>query len=384
MIWEELTCQLQSLASDNLLRRRRTLESACGPYAVIDGEPFLAFCSNDYLGLASHPALMEAVASSVRRWGTGSGGSHVVSGHMQPHEELEKALAAFVGAERALFYSTGYMANIGVVPTLVGRGDAVFADRLNHASLIDAVQLSRAEHRRYAHNDMAHLERLLSASTAKRKLILSDAVFSMDGDLAPLEKLAELAERYDAWLVIDDAHGFGVLGRHGRGSLDHAGLSFSPRLVYIGTLGKAAGVSGAFIAGSDTVIEWLMQRSRSYIFTTASSPVLASAICASLELIANGDDRRSHLQKLITRLQNGLSGSRWILLPSFTAIQPVVIGENDAVLKVSEGLRDRGIWVPAIRPPTVPVGSARLRISLSAAHTEEQVDTLVQALKELA
>ena len=384
MIWEELTRQLQSLASDNLLRRRRTLESACGPYAVIDGKPLLAFCSNDYLGLAAHPALKEAVSASARRWGTGSGGSHVVSGHMQPHEALEKALAAFVGAERALFYSTGYMANIGVVPTLVGRGDAVFADRLNHASLIDAVQLSRAEHRRYAHNDMAHLERLLAASTAKRKLILSDAVFSMDGDLAPLAKLAELAERYDAWLVIDDAHGFGVLGRHGSGSLDHAGLPFSPRLVYIGTLGKAAGVSGAFVAGSDTVIEWLMQRSRSYIFTTASSPVLASAICASLELVANGDDLRSHLQALIARLQNGLSGSRWKLLPSFTAIQPVVVGENDAVLKVSEGLRDRGIWVPAIRPPTVPAGSARLRISLSAAHTEEQVDTLVQALRELA
>ena len=384
MIWEELTRQLQSLSENNLLRQRKTLESACSTQAVIDGRTVLAFCSNDYLGLASHPALADAVCASARQWGTGSGGSHVVSGHMGPHDALEKALAGYVGADRALFYSTGYMANVGVVPTLVGRGDAVFADRLNHASLIDAVQLSRAEHRRYAHNDMEQLEKMLAASDAKRKLILTDAVFSMDGDLAPLKALIGLAERYDAWLVVDDAHGFGVLGREGRGSLDHAGLSFSPRLVYVGTLGKAAGVSGAFVAGSETVIEWLMQRSRSYIFTTATSPVMASAILASLELIRNGDDRRCHLQALIDRLQRGLDGSKWKLLPSFTAIQPVVVGENDAVLNVSAELAKRNIWVPAIRPPTVPKGSARLRISLSAAHTHEQVAQLVDALREMA
>lgn len=384
MIWEELTRQLQSLSENNLLRQRKTLESVCSTQAVIDGRTVLAFCSNDYLGLASHPALADAVCASARQWGTGSGGSHVVSGHMGPHDALEKALAGFVGADRALFYSTGYMANVGIVPTLVGRGDAVFADRLNHASLIDAVQLSRAEHRRYAHNDMEQLEKMLAASDAKRKLILTDAVFSMDGDLAPLKALIGLAERYDAWLVVDDAHGFGVLGREGRGSLDHAGLSFSPRLVYVGTLGKAAGVSGAFVAGSETVIEWLMQRSRPYIFTTATSPVMASAILASLELIRNGDDRRCHLQALIDRLQRGLDGSKWKLLPSFTAIQPVVVGENDAVLNVSAELAKRNIWVPAIRPPTVPKGSARLRISLSAAHTHEQVAQLVDALWEMA
>ncbi len=384
MIWEELTRRLQSLSENNLLRQRKTLESACGTQAVVNGRKVLAFCSNDYLGLASHPALADAVCESARRWGTGSGGSHVVSGHMGPHDALENALAAFVGAERALFYSTGYMANVGVVPTLVGRGDAVFADRLNHASLIDAVQLSRAEHHRYAHNDMEQLEKMLAASDARHKLILTDAVFSMDGDLAPLKILMELAGRYDAWLVVDDAHGFGVLGREGRGSLDHAGLPFSPRLVYVGTLGKAAGVSGAFVAGSETVIEWLMQRSRSYIFTTATSPVMASAILASLELIRNGDDRRCHLQALIGRLQRGLCGSKWKLLPSFTGIQPVVVGENDAVLNISAELAKRGIWVPAIRPPTVPKGSARLRISLSAAHTHEQVVRLVDALREIA
>lgn len=387
MIWEELTRQLKALSENNLLRQRKTLESACGTQAVIGGiggKTVLAFCSNDYLGLASHPALVNAVCESARQWGTGSGGSHVVNGHMGPHDVLEKALAAFVGAERALFYSTGYMANIGVVPTLVGRGDTVFADRLNHASLIDAVQLSRANHRRYAHNDMDQLEKMLAASDARHKLILTDAVFSMDGDQAPLNVLTELAERYDAWLVIDDAHGFGVLGHEGRGSLDHAGLSFSPRLVYIGTLGKAAGVSGAFVAGSDTVIEWLMQRSRSYIFTTATSPVMASAILPALELIKNGNDRRRHLQALIDQLQHGLNGSVWKLLPSFTAIQPVVVGENDAVLNVSAELGKRGIWVPAIRPPTVPQGSARLRISLSAAHTHEQVARLIDALREIA
>lgn len=383
MIWEELTRQLESLSEDNLLRQRKTLESACGTHAVIGGKRVLAFCSNDYLGLASHPALTEAVCESARLWGTGSGGSHVVSGHMSPHEALEKALAGFVGAKRALFYSTGYMANIGVVPTLVGRGDAVFADRLNHASLIDAVQLSRADHRRYAHKDMAQLEKMLSQSEARHKLILTDAVFSMDGDLAPLKTLFALAERYDAWLVVDDAHGFGVLGHEGRGSLDYCGIPFHPRLVYIGTLGKAAGVSGAFVAGSDTVIEWLMQRSRSYIFTTATSPVVASAILASLELVRNAGDRRRYLQELIAQLQDGLKDTRWKLLPSFTAIQPVVVGENDAVLKVSRELQRRGIWVPAIRPPTVPKGSARLRVSLSASHTKEQVAKLIGALREM-
>ena len=296
---------------------------------------------------------------------------------------LEEALAQFVGAGRALYYSTGYMANIGVVPTLVGRGDAVFADRLNHASLIDAVQLSRADHRRYAHKDMAQLEKMLAASDAKRKLILSDTVFSMDGDVAPLKELLDLAEQYDAWLVLDDAHGFGVLGQEGRGSLDHFGIAFHPRLVYIGTLGKAAGVSGAFVAGSSTVIEWLMQRSRSYIFTTASSPIIAVALLASLELVRQGEDRREQLRRLAKSLHEGLQGTAWRILPSFTAIHPIIVGGNDAVLKVSDALMDRGIWVPAIRPPTVPKGQARLRISLSASHTLADVGRLVSALREI-
>jgi 8-amino-7-oxononanoate synthase len=383
MIWTELESELAALADKHLLRTRKTLESGCNTHMMVSGKSLLAFCSNDYLGLASHPLIGQAICDAVKRWGTGSGGSHVVNGHMLPHQQLEEALADFVGADRALYYSTGYMANIGVVPTLVGRGDAVFADRLNHASLIDAVQLSRAEHRRYAHKDMAQLEKMLAASDAKRKLILTDAVFSMDGDIAPLKELFDLAERYDAWLVLDDAHGFGVLGLEGRGSLSHFGMPFHPRMVYVGTLGKAAGVSGAFVAGASTVIEYLMQRSRSYIFTTASSPIIASALLTALELIKTGESRRKQLRALSQCLRDGLSGTAWQLLPSSTAIHPVVVGGNEAVLKVSKALMDSGIWVPAIRPPTVPQGAARLRISLSASHTLDDVKRLTDALREI-
>ena len=383
MIPNDIHSQLDALRTEDQLRRRRTLGAPCGPDALVDGSALLSFASNDYLGLATEPALAEAAADAARRWGVGAGASHLVSGHMTPHERLEQELAAFVGAERALFFSTGYMANLGVVPALVERGDAIFADRLNHASLIDAARLSGAEHRRYPHNDMQALERLLEASNARRKLILVDAVFSMDGDLAPLPHLFELADRFDAWLVIDDAHGFGVLGPQGRGSLAHAGLALQPRILYVGTLGKAAGVSGAFVAGTDSAIEWLMQRARTYIFTTASSPMIAAALSASLVLIEAGDARRQRLNQLIASLREGLDGTRWHLLPSPTAIQPIMIGSNEDALRVSAQLAERGIWVPAIRPPTVPQGTARLRVSLSAAHKPEHVERLVEALKEV-
>jgi 8-amino-7-oxononanoate synthase len=333
--------------------------------------------------LAADPVLIEAARNAALQWGVGAGSSHLVGGHMTPHEKLEQTLACFLCAERALLFSTGMMANLGIVPTLVGRGDAIFADRLNHASLIDAAQLSRADHIRYPHNDLNALERQLIASKAKRKLILTDAVFSMDGDLAPLPQLLQLAERFDAWLVVDDAHGFGVLGKNGRGSLSHFGMTMNPRLIYMGTLGKAAGVSGAFVAGSANLIEWLIQRARTYIFTTASSPIIAGALLASIDLIEMGDARRAHLQRLIVRLQEGLANTRWNLLPSTTAIQPIVIGENEEALQVTEALYKQGIWVPAIRPPTVPKGTARLRVSLSAAHTVEHVDRLIEALRNL-
>lgn len=344
----------------------------------------LAFASNDYLGLAAHPAVTEALIEGAKQWGAGSGASHLVSGHLAPHEELETALAEFVGFPRALSFSSGYLANLAVVPTLTGRGDAVFADKLNHASLIDAVQLSRADSHRYPHGDMVALEKQLAASAAKCKLIVTDAVFSMDGDLAPLPQLLALAERYDAWLLVDDAHGFGVLGQHGAGSLAHFNLPYSPRLILMGTLGKAAGAGGAFIAGSETMIEYLISKARSYIFTTAAPPAIACALLKSLEIIAAGEDRRATLQAHIARLRAGLADLPWQLLDSPTAIQPLIVGENVAALALSEALAERGIWVPAIRPPTVPKGTARLRISLSAAHTAANIDQLIAALRELA
>jgi 8-amino-7-oxononanoate synthase len=384
VIWDQLDAGLAQLAADGLLRRRRTLDAPCGPEAVIEGRRVVAFCSNDYLGLANHPALVAAARVAASRWGVGGGASHAVSGHLRPHAELEERLAALVGRERALYFTTGYMANLAVAPTLVGRDDAIFADKLNHASLIDAALLARAEHLRYPHGDADALARRLEQSRARRKLILTDAVFSMDGDLAPLPELFALAERFDAWLVVDDAHGFGVLGPGGRGSLAHFDLPPSPRLILMGTLGKAAGVSGAFVAGDRRVIEWLMQRARSYIFTTASSPILAAALLASLELIAAGDERRAYLQRLILRLREGLNGLPWRLLPSPTAIQPLLIGGNEATVQLAGQLFERGLWVPAIRPPTVPAGTARLRISLSAAHDESQIDDLIAALHDCA
>lgn len=384
MIWEELEIGLAQLATEGLRRRRRTLDAPCGPEAIIDGRPVVAFCSNDYLGLANHPAIVAAAQEAAGRWGVGSGASHVVSGHLRPHEDLEARLATFVGRERALYFTTGYMANLAIVPTLVERHDAIFADRLNHASLIDAALLARAEHVRYPHGDVDALAARLEQSRAHRKLILTDAVFSMDGDLAPLPELFALAERFDAWLVVDDAHGFGVLGPSGRGSIAHFELPPSPRLILMGTLGKAAGVSGAFVAGDQRVIDWLVQRARPYIFTTASSPLIAAALLASLDLIAAGDERRAHLRRLIDRLRSGLEELPWRLLPSPTAIQPLLIGGNDAVVRLSERLFARGLWVPAIRPPTVPAGTARLRISLSAAHDETQIDALITALHDCA
>lgn len=385
MIWDELDSELAGLKAQGLQRHRRVLDTRCGVEAEVDGRTLLSFCSNDYLGLAAEPALIEAAREAATLWGVGSGASHLVSGHLAPHETLEQHLAAFVGSARALYFSTGYMANLGVVPALVGRGDAVFADRLNHASLIDAAQLSRADHQRYPHNDLAALERQLAASSARRKLILTDAVFSMDGDLAPLPQLLELAERFDAWLVVDDAHGFGVLGPQGRGTLAHAGIALGtqPRLLYIGTLGKAAGVSGAFVAGATNVVEWLMQRARTYIFTTAASPIVAATLIKSLDLIKHGDARRSHLLLLIERLRSGLQNTRWQLMPSPTAIQPILIGDNDAALHIAQALAEQGIWVPAIRPPTVPKSSARLRITLSAAHSIGQLERLLAALRQL-
>jgi 8-amino-7-oxononanoate synthase len=379
---QALAAELADLEARDLKRTRRVLETPQGARVRVDGREYVAFCSNDYLGLAAHPQLIQAAREGAARYGVGAGASHLVLGHSAAHAELERRLAAFVGLPRALLFSTGYQANLGAVTALVGRADAVFADRLNHASLNDAALLSRAEFRRYPHLDLAALERLLAGSRARRKLIVTDAVFSMDGDIAPVPQLVALAERHDAWLLLDDAHGFGVLGPQGRGVLARSGVR-SPRVICMATLGKAAGVFGAFVAGEPEVLEALVQRARAYVYTTAAPPLLAHALLASLELIRGADGRRDHLRGLARLLRERLRLTRWKLAPSESAIQPLIIGANAEAVAVSEALAREGLLVPAIRPPTVPRGTARLRISLSAAHGAGDIERLAAALNAL-
>lgn len=371
---------LQEREAGQSYRRRRVLESAQGPEVFIDGRPYLNFCSNDYLGLANHPDLVEAMHEGIFQYGVGAGASHLVNGHMQPHHELEKELAAFVGAERALLFSTGYMANLGLISALVGRGDAVFEDRLNHASLIDAGLLTRAKLHRYPHGDLASLETSLQNSDAKKKLIVSDGVFSMDGDISPLPELRSLAIQHDALLLIDDAHGLGVLGKRGAGSCEHFGLVPDENMVMMGTLGKALGVFGAFAAGPSDFIEAMIQTARTYIYTTALPPAVAQALLASLRLVREDSWRRVKLRRLIKHFKRGADKKGIPLLASETAIQPVMLGENEAAMKASEELFEQGILVTAIRPPTVPLGTARLRVTLTATHEEAQVDRLLDVL----
>ena len=383
MPFSPLQAELDERAAQGLLRARRTLETPQSPRIVVDGKPYLAFCSNDYLGLACHPQLVAALQQGAQQWGAGAGAAHLVSGHVAPHHQLEAQLASFVGKPAALLFSTGYMANLGVVQALLGKADTVFADKLNHASLNDAMLLSRAALKRYRHGDMEQLNQLLGKVNQGRKLIITDAVFSMDGDIAPLPELLALCERHDAWLLVDDAHGFGVLGEQGRGSLVHFRLD-SPRIIYMATLGKAAGVFGAFVAAEQVAIDTLINHARSYVYTTASPPAMSVALSASIRLIAQGDELRAHLQELIIQLRHGLAGLPWQLMPSSTAIQPLLIGDNQQALALSDALRERGIWVAAIRPPAVPQGTARLRITLSASHTEADVAQLIGVLSELA
>jgi len=382
MTIDSLSARLAALRDQSLLRWRRVIESSCGPRIIIDGRPITAFASNDYLGLAADPRLVAAAQEGAARYGVGGGASHLVSGHYTAHEALESRLASFVGSQRALYFSSGYMANLGIVTALAGRQGAVFSDELNHASLIDAIALSRAKKYIYPHRDAAALAEMLAASTDPVKLVVTDAVFSMDGDMAPLPEIFDLCEEHDAWLVVDDAHGFGVLGPRGRGALAHFGLA-SPRVIYMGTLGKAAGVSGAFVAADAEVIEWLVQRARTYIYTTASPPMLAHALLTAVALVETEQERRDHLAELIALLRDRLRFKRWRLTESRTPIQPVIIGANDETLRVAGALMEQGLWVPAIRPPTVPPHTARLRISLSAAHTVADVRELADALSAL-
>jgi 8-amino-7-oxononanoate synthase len=390
----ELDDTLAHRAERGLRRQRRTVDSAQGARLRVGGREVLHFGSNDYLGLAGDPRVVAAAQAGAARYGVGAGASHLISGHFAPHETIERELAAWIAPcanARALLFSCGYLANVAIVTALAGRGDAVFADKLNHACLNDAALLSRADFVRYPHGDLKALEQRLASSGARRKLIATDAVFSMDGDIAALGGLLELAEKYDAWLTVDDAHGFGVLGEaaaagpgnSGRGTLAQLGL-VSERIVYMATLGKAAGVAGAFVAAHDSVIETLIQTARSYIFTTAAPPLLSCAVAASVAVIRDEPERRAHLFALIDRWRQVAAALPWQTLPSRTAIQPLMLGANVDALHISDALWKRDIWVPAIRPPTVPQGSARLRITFSAAHAIDDVDRLAEAFADVA
>ena len=381
----ELEQNLARRRAGGLARTRRIVDSAQGARIRVGGRSLLAFASNDYLGLANSPAVATAARTAIDRWGVGAGASHLIVGHATPHAALEDELAAFVAPcrnARALTFSSGYLANLAILTALATRHDVIFADRLNHACLTDGALLSRATLERYAHRDVAALAGALAAAGGRRRFIVTDAVFSMDGDIAPLPELLQLADTHDAWLVVDDAHGFGVLG-NGRGALAHFGIE-SERIVYMGTLGKAAGVAGAFVAAHPSVVETLLQTARSYIYTTAAPTLLAEALRAALRSIRDDTHRRSHLATLIVAFRAGAGDLPWSLLPSSTPIQPLVVGDARAALAVSDALLARDILVPAIRPPTVPAGTARLRVSLSAAHSRPDVEHLMAALRDIA
>jgi len=377
----DLASELESLRASHLHRTRRLLDGPQGPRPRIDGRRMLAFCSNDYLGLANHPDVVCSLKRGAEAHGAGSGAAHLVTGHSAAHHALEEELAEFLRRPRALLFSTGYMANLGVISALAGRGDQVFEDRFNHASLLDGALLSRARLRRYRHTDAAGLARILDGG--KARLVATDGVFSMDGDLAPLPELSRISERAGAWFLVDDAHGLGVLGEEGRGSLDHFDLAPEQVPVLVGTLGKAFGTSGAFVAGSDELIETLIHRARSYIYTTAPPPAIAEATRESLRIARRESWRRERLQALIARFRAGAAQLGLPLMSSPTPIQPLVAGTAKQALSWSRGLEELGILVSAIRPPTVAEGSARLRVTFSAAHEVADVDRLLDALDGL-
>ncbi|WP_426414927.1 8-amino-7-oxononanoate synthase [Aestuariirhabdus sp. LZHN29] len=378
--FENLALELEQRREQHLYRRRRLLQSPQQPRLRCDGRDLLAFCSNDYLGLANHPKVIESMQRAASRYGVGGGASHLVIGHSEPHHALEEALADFTGRERVLLFSSGYMANMGVITALLDKRDGVFQDRLNHASLIDGGLLCGARFQRYLHNDVDSLCSKLDASTAQRKLVVTDGIFSMDGDLAPLPALALACSQRNAWLMVDDAHGFGFLGASGGGCAEHFCMEQSQLPVLVGTLGKGFGTAGAFVAGSEALIETLIQHARSYIYTTSMPPAVAAATLDSLQLLKEEGWRRAQLAQLIARFREGAEALGLELMDSSTPIQPIVIGDARQAMAISEQLEATGILVTAIRPPTVPRGTARLRVTLSASHSDEDVDRLLEAL----
>lgn len=380
MSFDQLGAELAERKQQSLYRQRRILQSPQAPLVQVDGKTYLAFCSNDYLGLANHPDVIVALKKGADKYGVGGGASHLVNGHSQAHHELEEELAEFTGRPKALLFSTGYMANIGAINALLDKRDGVFQDRVNHASLLDAGLLSGARFQRYLHNDANNLNTRLQRTEARRKLVVTDGVFSMDGDLAELPAICSTAADHKAWVMVDDAHGIGCIGRQGRGTADHFNLGSDQVQVLMGTLGKAFGTAGAFVAGSEELIETLVQHARTYIYTTSMPPAVAEATRASLKLVQQDEWRRDKLNQLIKRFRAGCDQLGLELMESPTPIQPIMVGEADKAMKMSAALEKQGIFIGAIRPPTVPQGAARLRVTLSASHSEEQLDRLLDAL----
>jgi len=380
--------ELQLLQQQSLYRQRKITDGVQQVQLKINGKSMLSFCSNDYLGLASHPDIIKAFQQGINDYGAGSGAAHLVSGHSRAHHELEESLADYTGRSRALLFSTGYMANLGIVNTLINKGDSVFQDKLNHASLVDAALLSTAhtgsQFKRYPHNNINRLDKLLAQTdNSTRKLVMTDAVFSMDGDLAPVVAMSKLCQQHNSWLMLDDAHGFGVLGANGAGTAEHFSLDQQQLPVYMATLGKAMGGFGAFVAGSEELIETLIQKARSYIYTTAMPPAIAQALLMSIQISRKESWRREKLTQLITQFRTGAEQLGLALMPSQTAIQPIMVGDNKTAMDISRVLEQQGILITAIRPPTVPKGTARLRITLSAQHNETDIDRLLSVLETI-
>lgn len=381
---DQIHRELQSLKDNHLFRTRKLLTGRLGPKLSLNDQEYLSFCSNDYLGLSQNQFIQDALIEGIHLSGNGMGASHLISGHHEFHEAFENAFSEALYFERALLFSSGYMANMGVISALAGKDDTIFSDKLNHASLNEAVILSRANHKRYRHNDMNHLEELIRESKSKVKIIVTDAVFSMDGDIADIPHLIHLCEAYDAYLYIDDAHGFGILGKEGKGALQHfvdlqkIKTPYSPRLIYMATLGKAAGIHGAVVASSNSLIEYLIQKSKQYIYTTAIPAFLAYGLKESLNQILKADDARAHVKELVNTFRNHMEFRKLSLGNSLTPIQPVIVGNEIDALNLNQWLMDKGIYVPAIRPPTVPKGTSRMRISFSALHSHQDIKELIK------
>jgi len=384
LVENQLRQDLDALKAADLYRSRRVVEAVQGCYVQVDGRKLLNFCSNDYLGLARHPEVIKRFKSAADQYGVGSGSAHLVCGHSVEHHALEEELAEFTGRDRALLFSTGYMANLGVIAGLLSKGDVIYEDKLNHASLLDGGLLSGARFSRYLHNDVANLSLKMQKYQSGQSMIVTDGVFSMDGDVAKVAELADIAQQKSAYLMVDDAHGLGVLGETGAGIVEQLQLNQKQVPLLVGTFGKAIGTSGAFVAGSNELIETLIQKARTYIYTTALPPAVAAATRCSLSLLQTEAWRRIQLAELITYFKQAAEQLNLPLMPSDTAIQPLVVGSSQQALAASESLFEQGLWVSAIRPPTVPKGSARLRVTLSAEHTKTEVDQLLSALARLS